>query len=44
MTIHEATEIVVKAALASANGSANATEILEAAVIVRAYVREQEEN
>lgn len=43
MSIKEATEIVLKAASANANGSADAKKILEAVERVRTYVREQED-
>lgn len=43
MTIKEAAEIVLQAATAQANGSANAAEILEAAEFVRSYIADQDE-
>lgn len=43
MTINEATDIVLKAAEANANGSTKCAEILEACTLVRAYIKDQDE-
>ncbi len=43
MTINQATQIVLQAAAANANGSDKASEIIEAIALVRAYVKDQEE-
>ena len=43
MSINQAAKIVLSAAEANANGSFKSAEILEAAMLLRAYLKDQDE-